>query len=311
MRLAKLTLPLILAMTTALSAQDKLDFKLNLEAGTGYIFTMDVDQTITQTVEDEQQTLVQQMLVAWDYDVLNKNKAGEAEIGLTYRRVKVSQDYGHQQSEYDSDNPPAYLDPSMKGLAALPGSQLRVRFDRGGKVLEIKGIDEMLDKMIKSMELPDSPQKEMVIDNLRTQFGRDAMEQSLEQIAGFYPSKPVSIGESWNTKLNMTSGFPMTISSDYTLKSRADGVATIDVISRIASDSSSNTMTMGLLTMAYNIDGGQDGVITVDESTGLPVKSELSLQFSGSVRVSGVPDQEPQTWPISAAGSVVLTFQEK
>jgi hypothetical protein len=297
-------------MTLPTFAQDKLTLKLNLQPGATYACTMEMDQTNTQTVDGEEQTLDQQMTLAWDYDVLAKDKNGISDVRLTYRKIKIRQDYGHEAAEYDSENPPDYLDPSMRGMAVLPGTQLFVQLNPEGGVVDLRGTEEMLDKMIRALELPDSPQKEMVIENLRKQFGGDAIRQSLEQITAFFPSKPVGIGDSWQNTLNLETGFPMAIQSTYTLVSRDGGRARISVQSVVSSDPA-HPMRMGPVSMAYDIDGTQTGQISADESTGLPARSESNLQFSGQVKVSGVPNEEPQSWPISASGNAVVTFERK
>jgi predicted secreted protein len=291
-------------------AQDALVLKLNLQPGTSYAYTMEMNQTNVQTVEGEEQKLDQEIHMAWDYDVLETGRDGVMVVKLTYRRVKINQNYGHEKSEYDSDNPPDFVDPSMRGLASLPGSELVVRLTPEGEVVGIQGVEKMLDKMIAALDLPDSPQKDQVVANLRKQFGSEAVEQSLEQITAFYPGKPVSVGDLWKKTSEMSTGFPMDIISDYTLKSRRDGLAVIDVTSELSSDPQ-NALAMGPLTMAYDVDGAQTGTITADESSGLPARSEMNLQFSGHVNVSGVPNEEPQSWPISATGSVLVTFEKQ
>lgn len=303
-------LSLVLAAGMA-QAQGDLVLKLNLQPESNYVCTTEIQQTVIQMVNDEEQTLNQNMLLVWDYDVLSRDDAGNAEIKLTYKRVSVKQDYGYQQTEYDSDNPPEYLDPSMKSMASLIGTQLRVWMKPDGEVLKIEGVDAMLDNMIKSMELPESPDRDNIISNLKQQFGEDAMRQQLEQITGFYPDRPVTVGDSWKSTVNMSSGFPMRIISTYTLKSMDQGVAIIEASSQITSDTSTNKIAMGPLTMAYDIKGGQAGTIRADEDTGLPVNSSLNLNFSGTVTVSGIPDQEPTTYPISATGTVTISFTKQ
>jgi hypothetical protein len=307
----KIGLLIILAMTTYAKAEEKLTLKLSLEPKSSYISSMEMNQTITQIVGGEEQKLTQEMLIVWGYNVVSKDKSGVANVTLTYKRIKVNQSYGNQASDYDSDNPPSYLDPSMKGLASLPGTQLTVKLTSEGKVADIKGVDDLINKMLKAMDLPNSPEKAAVIDNLKKQFGAAAMKQSLEQITGFYAKGPIAIGDNWTSEIDMTSGFPMRIISTYTLKSRENRVATIDVSSEIKSDSSIGAMTMGSLKMVYNVTGSQSGTIEADEATGLPTKSTLNLDFAGTVNVSGVPDQESQTWPISATGSVNVSFQKQ
>jgi hypothetical protein len=309
--LVRITIAAIFALTSSITAQEKLNLRLNLApGGSTYTCTMDMNQTNTQTVDGEEQRLEMQMLLVWDYDVIGKGDDANTEINLTYKRVKIFQDYGHEAAEYDSDNPPNYLDPSMKGMATLPGTKLLIRMKSDGRVTDIQGIDEMLDKMIAAMALPDTPQRDMMVANLRQQFGAEGIKQSLEQITAFYPPKPVSTGESWQNSITMVSGFPMEIKSTYTLKSRENKRAIIDVVSDVSSNPQ-KTMAMGPLTMAYDIKGSQNGQIIVDEVSGLPTRSDLKLQFSGTVRVSGVPDEEPQSWPLSASSNVVVSFERK
>ncbi len=305
----KLTIIMLLLWPFSVKADDELVLRLNLQPQTSYIYTMDMTQTRVQSVENQNQSLSQEMLEEWKYDVTGLEKSNEMNLKLTYKRIKVTQKFNEQSSSYDSDNPPEYLDPSMKGLASMPGAVLTVRMTTDGKVAQIKGVDAMLDKMIKAMAMPNPDQKEEVIADLRKQWGTDAMKQSLEQITSFYPSEPVVPGDSWNSNFDIASGgLPMHINSEYTLKSRNDGKAVIDVASTISSDSSTGTVTMGSLTMAYDIKGKQNGTIEVDEATGLPLNSKLDMHYEGTVTVSGVPDQQPQTWPISADGSVQVTF---
>jgi hypothetical protein len=305
----KLMLLLFLFSPYGLNAADKLTLKLNLEPEQIYIYTMDVNQTRIQTVDGEKQSLSQEMLEVWNYYVIKHERSGDMNLKLTYKRVKVSQNYDDQNTAFDSDNPPEYLDPSMKGLSTMPGTVLMVRMTSDGKVAKIEGVDAMLDKMIAAMALPDSGQKKAVIADLRKQWGTEALKQSIEQITSFYPESPIVVGDKWNNSFDITSGgLPMHISSQYTYNSDSSGIAIIDAASDISSDSASSAVKMGLLTMAYQINGTQTGTIEVDEVTGLPSKSKLDMHYDGTVTVSGVPDEPAQSWPISADGTVLVTF---
>jgi len=310
-RIQRITIVIALAISVQFAvAQDKLNFALRLEAGSSFLSTFDASQNITQTVDGEKQELTQEMFMSWIYDVQSRDKSGEMDIRLTYKRIKVLQDYGEQVSEYDSENPPSFLDPSMRGLATLPGTVLNLRLDTRGKVLKLRGVDEMLDKMITAMQLPDSPNKENIIADLRKQFGMEAMKQSIEQATLFYPEKAVSVGQTWVQKVNLSSSLPMNIESNYSLQSRIDGISSISVKSDIKADTS-NALRMGQLSLIYDISGNQDGLLKVDEKTGLPISSELNSSYSGNVIVAGVADDDKQSWPISAVGSVKATFQKQ
>ena len=294
------------------SAQDRglLELNLNLKAGSSYLCIMELNQNITQTTGGHDQTLKQELLMSWRYDVIGRNDNGDMDIKLTYTRIKVKQDFGFQSSEYDSDSPPDYIEPSMRGYGAVVGSDLGVRMGKKGHVMELQGVDSMLDKMIEDLDLPDSPDKKEMIAMMRSQFGEDAIRQALEQITGFYPESPVKPGDRWTSETLVSAGFPMKVVDNYTLRSRKNGVANIEVSSVITSSPDSEGAQMGPVRIFYDIAGSHSGSIEVDESTGLPIRSEIDMSLSGTVRASGIPDEEPQSWPIRADGRVAVIFEK-
>ena len=303
---------IILSITLNASAQDQglLDLNLNLEAKSSYLCIMELNQNVAQTTGGHDQTLRQELLMFWRYDVIGSNENGDIDINLTYTRIKVKQDFGFQSSEYDSESPPDYIEPSMRGYGAVVGSELGVRMGKKGHIIELRGVDTMLDKMIEDLDLPDSPAKNEMIASMRSQFGEDYLRQTLEQITGFYPESPVNTGDKWTLEKLVSTGLPMKVVDNYTLRSRKDGVADIEVLSEITSSPDSEGVQMGPVSIFYDIAGSHSGSIEVDESTGLPIRSEIDMRFSGTVRASGIPDEEPQSWPIRTDGRAVVTFEK-
>ena len=313
MRLSGLAkLLIILSITLNASAQDqgRLDLNLNLEAKSSYLCVMELNQNVAQTTGGHDQTLRQELLMSWRYDVIETNDNGDIDLKLTYTRIKVKQDFGFQSSEYDSESPPDYIEPSMRGYGAVVGSELGVKMSKKGRIIELRGVDSLLDKMIEDLNLPDLPAKNEMIASMRSQFGEDAVRQALEQITGFYPESPVNTGDKWTSEKLVSTGFPMKVVDNFTLRSRKDGVAGIDVSSEITSSPDSDGVQMGPVRIFYDIAGSHNGSIEVDESTGLPIKSEINMSLSGTVRASGIPDEEPQSWPISTDGRAVVTFEK-
>ncbi len=307
-----LKLPVILSLALSAFAQNQepLDLSLNLKAGSSYLCVMELNQDVTQTTGGHDQALKQELLMSWRYDVIGRNDDGDIDIKLTYTRIKVKQDFGFQSSEYDSDSPPDYIEPSMKGYGAIVGSELGIKMGSKGDVIDLQGVESMLDKMIEDLDLPDSPDKEEMIAAMRGQFGEDALRQALEQITGFYPESAVKPEDRWTSEKLVSTGFPMKVVDNYTLRSRKNGVASIEISSVITSSPDSEGVQMGPVRIFYDIAGSHSGLIEVDESTGLPVRSEIDMSLSGTVKASGVPDEEPQSWPIRAEGRVVVTFEK-
>jgi len=293
------------------SAEKPLTLELKVAPGSSFICQMDMNRNVSQTIDEKVQSFAQNLLMVWRYDVIGEDDRGNFKIDLTYTRVKIKQDFGFQSSEYDSDNPPSYIDPSMRGYGALIGAVLRMTVDKRGNVIELDGAEALLDRVISDLDLPESPRKEQIISEIRKQFGQDALKSSIQQITAFYPSVPIAIGDSWESVSTDNSGFPMRIVSRYTLASRQNGMARIELNSTITASPDSHGIDMGDIKIFYDIAGEQSGVIMADEKTGLPVNSEMDMGFEGTVRAEGVPDQPARFWPIKADGRAVVTFEQK
>jgi len=292
-------------------ADEPLDLQLRLDPGDKYICAMEMTRIVSQTFNDEQQKLDQSLTVHWDYVVKEIDDDGNLLLEMTYKKVKILQDLGFQKSEYDSDNPPSYIEPSVRGYASLIGSKLGVKIDRGGNVRSIEGADELVDRIIDNLDIPDSPRKERIISDIRKQFGEEALRESIRQLTAFYPSGPVSIGDSWENVSGEQQGFPMIIENEYSLVSRKDGIANIDLSSEIVADSTDDSIDVGGLTLTYDVDGQQYGTIEVDEKTGLPIRSDIQMEFEGTVTGSGIDPQNSRSWPIKSSGRVIITFTKE
>lgn len=301
---------ILMAAAIPATAQQTLDLKLNLDIGTSYSCQMETAQQIVQTVNDEERKLGQETLQSWRYDVIGVNDNGDFKLRLTYTRIRIRQDYGFQSSEYDSDSPPDYVEPFMRGYAALVGSELLITITPKGKVTGIDGADSLFESIMAELDLPDSPRKDEIVDAIRGQFGETAIRQSIEQIFGFFPQSAVETGQMWTSGKEITSGMPMKVVDEYTLKSREDGVAYIDVFSRVSSHPDRRPVQLGPVEMVYEMEGSQRGYLRVDEHTGLPLESELDMDLSGKVSASGVPEEDREAWPMKSTGRVSVTFRK-
>ncbi len=301
---------LVLISIRGIQAAEKIDLKLNLTPGTHYVCTMENNQSVTQTVDGFDHSMTQEMTIRWNYDVIGKDSDGNFDIKLTYSGIKSKQSMEERTVEYDSDNPPAYLDPSMKSSEAMLGSEIRLKISPAGKTIAIDGADSLVARMITALALPNSPRNDAFIKDLSDKFGAKALTQSMDQITSYIPNKPVRVADSWKSETMMNFGFPMKIVSEYSLVSVGDSVALVRDSSNVITNPDDNKVKAGELTMAYDISGTQIGTIEIDKATGLPLRSQIDLNSTGSVTVSGMKDKEPQTWPQKISGTVVVTFEK-
>ena len=121
-----------------------LEFSLGLLEGDIYDCVMDLTQNVTQNIDGVEQRLDQRLIINWNYEVTGVGNDGIIDLLMTYQRIRINQDFGFNQSEFDSDNPPSYIEPSMRGYGALAGSVLEISMDNKGNVVRLAGVDDLI-----------------------------------------------------------------------------------------------------------------------------------------------------------------------
>ena len=275
-----------------------LDLRLRLEQGKSYGMKMVADQTITQTIQGQTQDVKQTIGMAYTYDVKKVESDGSALVDVTYDWVLYSQDGPMGKSEYDSSNPPASIPDAAVGYAALLGQGFSMKITPLGEVADIQGIDALLSHVLDTLNVPAGSARDAIQDSLESQFGEEAMKESFEKATAIYPEKPVALGDSWSKKLVLAMGMPMIVDSTWTLKSRKDGVALVDVKSTIVPNPDAKPMEISGMTIAYEVSGDQSGTLELDEATGWPLRSNMKQSLSGQISAADM------TWPIAIVSDI-------
>ena len=301
---------MLLACVTCSHGQDtgKLQFRLRLREGQSFKSETVSRQVITQNIFGNEQKMDQTMGMTYRYDVQSVAPDGTATIKVSYDALKMVMNGPTGKIDYDSKNPPAEIPAAAKGVAAMLGQTFVMEMNAQGQITKVEGLKALLDRIISQLDLPDGAAKSMADDMLKKQFGNDAMVGTMQAMMAVYPEEPVGVGDTWIKNTNVTAGFPMQMENTYTLKSRAGGMATLDVRTKIRSDPDAEPVSMGPMKITYNISGTQSGQMVLHETAGWTMSSRMALEFKGDVKVSGVEGMaEGTTWPISCSGETTVT----
>jgi hypothetical protein len=182
-------------------------------------------------------------------------------------------------------------------------SSFNIRLTPTGWVDRIEDLDARFDDLLKNEKQGTNDYIELrtMLHNLKLEFGADAMVAKIEQMLAVLPREEVAAGDSWvqNRKAAATVS---TIAHDtWTLKSRKDGVAVLEVHSKMVPDpnagpiienswflgDSTNPQNPGSfrfpadeLKTTYKFRGDQEGTVEVDEATGWPIRGKLVQNYS-------------------------------
>lgn len=283
----------------------KLDLQLRLEQGKTYGTKMVADQTITQTIQGQTQDIQQTIGMAYTYKVTKVESDGSALVDAVYEWILYSQDGPMGKSEYDSSKPPATIPDAAVGYAALLGQGFSMKLTPLGEVADIQGVDAMLSSILDALNVPEGSARDAVQETLEAQFGEEALAESFEKATAIYPDKSLSAGDSWSKRLTLATGMPMIIDNTWTLKSRKDGVAFVDVKSTIAPNPDAEPLEISGMSVSYEVSGDQTGTLELDEATGWPLRSHMTQNLSGQISAAGM------TWPVTITSTIVFEPWEK
>jgi hypothetical protein len=277
---------------------DKLDLKLRLQQGQSYGTKMVAEQTITQTIQGQTMDVKQTIGMAYTYAVTKVESDGSALVDVSYDWVRYAQDGPMGTMEYDSSNPPANTPEEALVYAALLGRRFSMTMTPLGEVAEVRGIDEMLSHILLWLNVPEGSERDALLEGLESQFGEQAMRESFEKASTIYPGKPVTVGDLWSKKVALATGMPMILDNTWTLQSRKDGVAFIDVKTKVSPNPDAKPLEYGGMTVTYDLSGEQSGTLEVDEASGWVLRSSIKQNISGQISAMGM------TWPLTIVSDI-------
>ncbi len=301
-------LGLIVLIFICTCAGKKMNLRLNLKQGMIHKYRCTTEQKISQTVQNQKLDMDQIVIMEYTYEVKEVDDAGNAVVEITHDKIGFMQDGPMGKIEYKSWEEQDEKPLITRGFATLIDQNYTIKMTPQGRILEISGTDKIIDDMLKNFDLPaDSVMIEQMRENLKNQYGNEAMKEVMEKTFAFYPDKPVGVGNSWSAKFNLTRGFPMTLINAWKLRSIKNGKVHIDLYTKIEPNTKTSLMQIGDMKMSYVLSGEQKGYIIVDTLTGWMIESTTEQSFEGKVNIAGMfGEEQKMEWPISITGTVTI-----
>jgi len=298
-------------MCLSVSAQEKLDLRLRLEKGKEYKLRISQDMKINQTIpgQPQQMTMIQKTSTGMIYTVEDVQSDGSMVLKITYDSMvfKTESPMQGQNMEYDSTKPDNTDGPLTSIMGAIVGQSFTIVVTSEGKVKEIKGADEFLNRIQGEINtLSDAQTRATVEASLKSQYSAEALKANMENSFYMYPDKPVGIGDTWQRRTALNQAFPMIVNTIYTLKERKDGIAVIDIFAMIQTDKTAGPSEMGTMKMQYNMSGSVTGTMEIQESTGWTNRSNQNLRLNGSIMVQSPEMPQSMSIPMSMSGKITV-----
>jgi len=297
------------------NAAEKIDLKLRLKQGQKYGMQTIIDQKISQTIQEQEQNIRQMIATGMDFEVLAVDDNGVASVKTTYQTIHVKISGPMGVIEYDSTKPDAPADANnpvaqMMGqmYASMVGRSLVMKVNPRGKVVEVKGFKEMMQRMVEKMCGDDDAEKRKMKEFMKNFLSEDRVKIMGSNMMMAFPARPVGIGDSWADKESMSIGFPIEIANTYTLKERKNGVAIVDVSSKMDFGEKDAPIDTGPVKINMEMTGRVRGTSQIDEASGWMIRSKMKMQLSGEIKI--IPNEQmPEGMTVPMTIDSVITVK--
>jgi hypothetical protein len=280
------------AFTSCQNSTESVDLKFNFQPGSKYQYTMNTHTTVLQQAMGMSMKVGQDMTLVSTYDMMG-NDGQNKKMNITYNRIAMKIDNNAMPMQYDSDDT-AHQDSMLKGLSGMLNKPFNATISDQGEVINVSGLTEILGSLTDSTQ-PNAQKNKMMLSQ---QMNDSSVKSSLQQSFNVYPGHPVKVGDTWKRTISSPmSNVIMKVESDYKLTSVKNGIATIDVNSKLTSVASANP---AMKELKIDLTGTQKGTSEIEVSSGLMTNSTMKMTIKGKISITGTEI------PMSMEGTTTL-----
>lgn len=216
---------------------------------------------------------VVEQIMTQRWEVVDMSADGAATVQQTVDRVQMSMKSPMGNVQADSASDTTATDPMARMVTAMAGSGYTIVFDAAGRVQEIRGLEDMRQRLLEATGGAGAMGQQAFEQFLDQMASEEGVKNMMQQGFGAFPDGPVSPGDTWDASFDMA--LPMFGSLSYANTmtflrvEERDGarlaVIQIDGAIEIVPDTSPNNPAAGMFelgdaavagTMEWDIDRG-------------------------------------------------------
>ncbi|WP_321300079.1 DUF6263 family protein [Marinifilum fragile] len=299
-----LTLALILSATLCVQAK-KYKLALNLEVGKEYIQKSNAKMTITQNFNGMPIEIGMNIKGDYVFKVIGAEN-DQYDMEVKYRTVEMEMESAQGKSSFSS-NKASEQDIMSTMLSRMIDKPFKMIMGQNGKVIEIKGIDNLFGGMFEGFDITQQ-QKDQILAQLKQSYGAKAFKGSFEQITAIYPEQKVKLGKKWTTETNIEAGMSVHVTTNFELKAANTEYFLLHGEGDLSSNPNSPFVKQNGMDMKILLDGNLTSDIKIDRKTGWIIDATIVQNLSGNTELkAGEQIPEGMSIPMTIKSKSVIT----
>lgn len=282
-------------LTVTIMAQNNASLKMNLEKNKVYRFSSLSDQTITQTINGNQQTTDTKVIHALSLKMIDAT----ADFMIAEIRIDTMKSITNAMGKTIITNSVTEGNPKSTNMQdilsaysnRLTRNALYVKMDYSGKVVEIvnrKMLSDVIMKDTSSIAMTGMEGK-AVKKQIEGMISEMTLKTTIEMFTYHLPGKQVALGDSWDLSVNTNSGgMSLDINTKYHLNGITGNSAKLTVESDIRASANAEPIISGPAKVTYDdLKGLSKSSMELDLLTGLIIEEKAKTHISGNLGISG------------------------
>ena len=279
----------------SIMAQNNVNLKMNLEKNKVYRFKSYSAQTITQTINGNQQTTDTKV----DYTLSLKVIDATTDFMISEVHIDTMKTNTNAMGKSIIINSANAADIKSKEMAdvmscilnRLSNNALYAKIDYTGRVAEIVNAKMLSDVILKdtsSITLT-GPTRSAIKKQIESLISDKTLKTTIEMFTYHLPGKQVAIGDNWNINVTTNSGgMSLDINTKYHLDGLSGNNANITVEADIKAAANADPIISGPAKVTYDdLKGLSKSTMVIDTTTGLVTEDKAKTHIAGNLGISG------------------------
>jgi hypothetical protein len=278
----------------SMMAQKSADLKMNPEKNKIYRFKSSSSQTVSQTVNGNQQTTDSKV----DYTLSLKVIDATADFVISEVHIDTMITNTNTMGRNITLSSTGEKDIKSKEMTdvlsyfmnRLSKNAVYAKIDHSGRVVEIvnaKMISDVILKDTSSIALT-GPARSSIKNQIESMISDKTLKTTIEMFTYHLPGKQVANGDNWNINVTTVSGgMSLDINTKYHLEGIADNSANITVESDIKATPNADPIKSGGANVTYDdLKGLSKSTLVIDVRTGLVIEEKAKTRIQGNLGVN-------------------------
>jgi hypothetical protein len=270
-----------------LCSGQEITLSLKLKKGETYQQLLISSGTVTQTVEDEKQSLI--IGITGHISFLVKEIMDSVylmEVMYKSLSMGIGLARGTQQFSSEKNDDQDVFSSLLAGMVNQP---FRIKMTKKGDITEVSGLDTLVSGIFLKLPQVTEEQKLQIKDQFMKAYGEKAFKGNFKMMTAIFPDHPVSMGNKWDIHTQLELAMEASLSSTYEYMGDSGSVYRIHGNSKIETVNKDLYIQSNGVPLRYNLSGTMVSDISLDKESGWISEARISQEMSGDIEIKDNP----------------------